>query len=471
MVFSSILFTFVFLPFVLLFYFIAKEKYRNLILLIASLIFYACGDPKALILMLCSIVINYLAGIMIQDRKKMVSKKIVLIIDIVINLGILYFFKYLDYTIILFDRLTGKEIQTLNLALPIGISFFTFQAMSYVIDVYRKGAAAEKNILNVGLYISFFPQLVAGPIVRYNTIAEQIRERKVDLEKFGSGVERFLCGFGKKILLANHLAIIAENAFAYGDMSELPVAMAWLGSVAFTLQIFFDFSGYSDMAIGLGRMFGFEFEENFNYPYISKSITEFWRRWHISLSRWFRDYVYIPLGGSKVKTGRHIFNLFVVWSLTGIWHGANISFLAWGMMYFAVLVFEKYVLKPEERSKLTGLLWRIASLFIINFGWVLFNAGEIRVAVQYMKAMFGLYENPLYSDMFIRMFREYGIFLLAAILFSMPVAPKFGEWMDKREWGQKTSMIAVPVLYLVMFLWAVSFLILGAHNPFIYFNF
>lgn len=388
------------------------------------------------------------------------------------NLGILYCFKYLDYTITVFNFITKQNIQVFNIALPIGISFFTFQAMSYVIDVYRLDVTAEKNILNVGLYISFFPQLVAGPIVRYYSIAEQIKkQRTMTMDQFGEGMKRFICGFCKKILLANNLAFIADSAFQCGDFHTMSVALAWIGSLSFSLQILFDFSGYSDMAIGLGKMFGFQFEENFNYPYISRTVTEFWRRWHISLGKWFRDYVYIPLGGSRVKPIRHIFNLFVVWTLTGLWHGANVTFAAWGFMYFVLLVFEKYILKPEQRNQIFRIAWQIAILFLINFGWVLFKIESAHDFVQFIRIMFGWYGNALFDAAAFRMLRQYGLFIPAGIIFSMPVAPKLGELLSRNRSGELITTFVVPIIYFVGFLWAVSFLILGAHNPFIYFNF
>lgn len=472
MVFSSILFTFVFLPFVLLFYYIAKDKYRNYILLVASILFYTIGEGKGVCIMLLSIFCNYAAGLLVDRIEKTWLRRAVFIADIAGNLLILYFFKYMNYTISLIDQVTGKDIPGLPFVLPIGISFFTFQAISYVADVYKKDVPAEKNVLNVGLYISFFPQLVAGPIVRYNSIAEQIQHRTIDLDKFGSGVKRFLTGFCKKVILANNLALVAEEAFQYSDLHELPVSLAWLGSIAFTLQIFFDFAGYSDMAIGLGRMFGFEFEENFNYPYISKSVTEFWRRWHISLSRWFRDYVYIPLGGSRVRPWRHILNLLVVWLLTGIWHGANVSFLLWGIMYFVVLLFEKYILHPEQRKNaVIRIIWQVITLLIVNCGWILFNMESVVRTGMFYKALVGAYGNVWCNDVTLRLLREYGIYMAAGLIFSTPIVPALGQRLEKNSTGKLISSYVVPILYLLLFLWAVSFLILGAHNPFIYFNF
>ena len=473
MVFSSVSFTFLFLPIVLLLSFLFKGKASNFILLIASLIFYAIGEPKAVLLMLFSIVINYLAGLIVS------GKKVVLVADIVVNLGILYYFKYLDYTIEVFNLFTGSRIQILNIVLPIGISFFTFQAMSYVIDVYRGDAQVEKNILNVGLYISFFPQLVAGPIVRYNTIAEQIRSRTRSLEKFGEGVKRFLVGFAKKVLLANNLALVADQAFRFGEASEqlktMPIALAWLGSIAFSLQIYFDFSGYSDMAIGLGRMFGFEFQENFNYPYSAKSITDFWRRWHISLSQWFRDYVYIPLGGSRNGSGRQVFNLFVVWALTGLWHGANVTFVAWGLMYFVMLILEKMLVKPSTRGKALRVCWQILTLLIVNFGWILFNIESFDKALAFMGSMFGLYHNAISGPLVIGLLRDYWFFMFFGIVFSIPVIPKLLGWITDaladKKWAQLVQELLTTAILMTLFLWSVSYLVTGAHNPFIYFNF
>lgn len=322
MVFSSTLFTFGFLPIVILVYYLAKERYRNYILLAASLFFYSCGEPQFIVIMLISITVNYLLALGIDHFEHVTTRRLLLVAAIIENLGILYVFKYLDFSINIINRMFYAKIALPGITLPIGISFFTFQTMSYVIDVYRKKVDVQKNIFYVALYISFFPQLIAGPIVRYATIAEQIEKRTTSLEKFGEGARRFMLGFCKKVILANNLALVAEIPFssASEEIVTYSAAMLWLGSISYTLQIFYDFSGYSDMAIGLGKMFGFTFEENFNYPYISKSVTEFWRRWHISLGQWFRDYVYIPLGGSRVGTCRHIFNLLVVWLLTGLWH-------------------------------------------------------------------------------------------------------------------------------------------------------
>ena len=381
MVFSSLIFTFYFLPVVLLLYYLAKEKYRNYILLAASLCFYAYGEPKFVFIMAGSIALNYGLALLIDCYRN--HAKGLMILDVVLNVGILFFYKYLNFGISITNSLFGTAFHTLPVTLPIGISFFTFQALSYVIDVYRKTVAVQKNPLYVALYISFFPQLIAGPIVRYHDIEEQISNRRTDVVIFGEGVKRFLLGFCKKVILANNLAVVAEEVFAMPFTTVNPLLL-WLGSICYSLQIFYDFSGYSDMAIGLGKMFGFTFAENFNYPYISRTVTEFWRRWHISLSQWFRDYVYIPLGGSRVSVIKNIRNMLVVWLLTGIWHGANFTFIFWGLGYFVLLVMEKYLLKPSERkSRILKIFWQIVTLLCVNWGWVMFNSPSLKSGLRF----------------------------------------------------------------------------------------
>lgn len=475
MVFSSIPFVFFFFPIVLAAYFISKEKYRNYILLIASLLFYAYGEPKFVVIMIASIIINYAAAILIdKKRESRAVAKAVLVVSLIVNIGILYIFKYLDFSINIFNSIFKTELPLQNIALPIGISFFTFQAISYVIDVYRGTVPVQKNPLFVALYISFFPQLVAGPIVRYSTIEQQIASRVCTVEKFWEGMQRFILGFCKKIILANNLYMVVEEAFKNPQSySSANPAFLWLGSICFTLQIYYDFSGYSDMAIGLGKMFGFDFEENFNYPYISRSVTEFWRRWHMSLGQWFRDYVYFPMGGSRVSVPRHIFNLFVVWALTGFWHGANFTFIVWGLLYFVLLVVEKFLIKPMERkNKVFLVFWFIVTIFSVNLGWVLFNSNNITDAMNYIVGMFGGFGTPFaIDDHLIRYVREYGVFIVAGILFSTPVVKKLRSVIEKKEWASNTAVIVSPICYAFGFLWSVSYLVLGAHNPFIYFNF
>ena len=469
MVFSSLIFTFYFLPVVLILYYLAQEKYRNYILLVSSLCFYAYGEPKFVFVMAGSILLNYGIALLIDRYRK--HAKGLLTADILLNVGILFVCKYLNFSISVTNSLFHREFSLLPIALPIGISFFTFQALSYVIDVYRGTVAVQKNPLYTALYISFFPQLIAGPIVRYHDIESQITNRRTDVQVFGEGVKRFLLGFCKKVILANNLAVIAEEVFAMPFTTVNPLVL-WLGSVCYSLQIFYDFSGYSDMAIGLGKMFGFHFQENFNYPYISGTVTEFWRRWHISLSQWFRDYVYIPLGGSRVSRLTAIRNMLVVWLLTGIWHGANFTFIFWGLGYFILLVAEKYLLRPSERnSTLLRVFWRIVTLLCVNWGWVIFNSPSLKSGLRYCLSMLGVYVHRFAWDASMQAYmREYGIYILLGILFSTPVL----KILRKKLGSSKAAALwdaTEPLGYGVVLLWAVSFLILGAHKPFIYFNF
>ena len=471
MVFSSLIFTFLFLPAVLLLYYIAQKPYRNYILLAFSLIFYSYGEPKFVFVMLGSILCNYLMALLIDKYKHSTLAKSLLFLDIAINIGVLFIFKYLDFAVDIVNRIFEGHIKPIGIPLPIGISFFTFQALSYVIDVYCGRVDVQRNPLFVALYISFFPQLIAGPIVRYSTIEAQIEKRICSFELFSDGSKKFMLGFGKKIILANNLALVAESCFSRDAATTNPLYL-WLGAICFSLQIFYDFSGYSDMAIGLGKMFGFEFDENFNYPYVAKTITDFWRRWHISLSQWFRDYVYIPLGGSRVSHFRKIINLFVVWILTGIWHGANYTFIAWGIGYFVLLVIEKILVKPSERKGfLFNLLWRTFSLMCVNFGWVIFNSADLRSGIQYCLAMVGYYGNRVVMDNdILYCIHEYGFFIVCGVIFSTPIMKMINVKIGKSKMAGAWSIIE-PISCGAILLWAVSFLILGAHNPFIYFNF
>ncbi|SEM26145.1 alginate O-acetyltransferase complex protein AlgI [Butyrivibrio sp. ob235] len=471
MVFSSLIFTFFFLPVVLILYYLAKDKYRNYILLIASLYFYSYGEPQFVFVMVGSILCNYLMALLVDKFKGKSLARVFMAIAAVLNIGILFIYKYLDFAIDISNNLFRSQFKAVGIVLPIGISFFTFQALSYVIDVYRGVVKVQKNPLFVALYISFFPQLIAGPIVRYSTIEEQIGHREHTVELFADGARRFMLGFCKKVILANNLALVAQGAFSC-DVKEANILYLWLGSICFSLQIFYDFSGYSDMAIGLGKIFGFKFEENFNYPYISKSVTEFWRRWHISLSQWFRDYVYIPLGGSRVSWGRHIFNMFVVWMFTGIWHGANYTFIAWGLGYFILLVVEKLIVKPSEKKNIVfRIFWQIFTLLCVNFGWVIFNSPDLLSGIRYCLGMLGRYERSISIDSeIIYNLHQYGVFIVLGILFSTPIMKCIKEKLS----GIQASYIfewIEPIGYGLIFIWGVSFLILGAHNPFIYFNF
>lgn len=467
MLFSSSTFIFLFLPIVLFVYYVFLRKNRflqNVFLLLASLVFYAWGEVAFVFVMIASIIANYFFGLFVSKAKNSSTKRLSLILSIIFNLSILFVFKYLAFSLTNINALFGTGITVPDIALPIGISFFTFQAMSYVIDVYR-GEEVQKNILNVGLYISFFPQLIAGPIVRYQTVALQIQNRKESFDDFSDGVCRFIIGMGKKVLLANSLAVVADAAFN-GNISDTSASFAWLGAIAYTMQIFFDFSGYSDMAIGLGRMFGFRFLENFNYPYISTSITEFWRRWHISLGTWFRDYVYFPLGGSRVKSkSRLILNLFIVWLLTGIWHGANWTFIVWGLMYFVLLVIEKLTgLHKVEKFKI--LRWVYTLLFVV-LGWVIFRADTLNDAFTYLGVMFG--SNGILIDNFAIFYcKENIVYFLAGLICCTPVISYvYRKTINKNKLMPVFAGIALVVIATLSIIYNIK----GTYNPFIYFNF
>lgn len=471
MVFSSSVFLIGFLPVVLLIYYVFLRRFRtaqNMFLFIASLCFYAWGEPAFVLVMLLSIVANWFFGLMVERyRKSKTGIRIVLVLTVVFNLVIIFLFKYLMFTLNTMNSAFGTQLPVPEIALPIGISFFTFQALSYVVDVYRRQGEVQKNPFNVGLYIAFFPQLIAGPIVRYETIAEQIQNRKETIEQFSKGTTRFIAGLAKKVIIANNLALLADAAFETA-IPELSTGFAWLGALAYSFQILFDFSGYSDMAIGLGQMFGFHFLENFNFPYISKSITEFWRRWHISLGTWFRDYVYFPLGGSRVKSkGRLVFNLFVVWLLTGLWHGANWTFICWGLLYFVLLVIEKLTGLPD--TKHLSVLKHGYTLLFVVIGWVLFRADTLSSAWQYLKAMFGLHSGVLWDNNTFFYLCENVMFLLMAVFFSIPILPWFSQKLRIQE--NKIIGILHPVVYLTLFLISLAYITKGSYNPFIYFNF
>ena len=403
---------------------------------------------------------------MIQQRKQNRAKWFVAA-SVVFNLSILFVFKYLTFCCTVLDGLSGLSVGVPEIALPIGISFFTFQAMSYVIDVYRGKGSCQKNILNVALYISFFPQLIAGPIVRYETVAYEIEHRKETVNDFLDGFARFVIGLAKKVLIANSVSLFADHAFS--SVGQLTVAASWLGIVCYTLQIYFDFSGYSDMAIGLGRMFGFHFLENFNYPYISKSVTEFWRRWHISLGTWFRDYVYIPLGGSRVEKPRLILNLFTVWLLTGIWHGANWTFIVWGLLYFVILTIEKLTgLDKKQPGKAASVIRWGYTILIVMIGWVIFRANNLSDAILYIGTMFGLAGNGLADSAFWAELENLKVFLLCAFVFSTPAVGFF-----KKRFKLESGMwkILYNIILILLFAFSIANVVSSGHNPFIYFNF
>ncbi len=491
MIFSSEIFLFLFLPLVLFVYYCLLFKCRtlqNLFLLVASLFFYAYGEPWFVFVMMFSIAVNWAFGLLVGYYKsKPIVEKLILAAALLVNLGILAYFKYWMFFLGNINYFTGSYIPIPRIMLPIGISFFTFQALSYVIDIYRGRGAAQKNPLNVGLYIAFFPQLIAGPIVRYETIEDQIRNRKETLDDFSEGVCRFIVGLGKKMLIANSMALVADAAFTQ-PTNELSVTMAWLGALAYTFQIYYDFSGYSDMAIGLAKMFGFHFLENFNYPYVSTSISEFWRRWHISLSSFFRDYVYIPLGGNRVSTMRLVVNLFVVWALTGLWHGADWAFVLWGLLFFICLVFEKFTGFEKRFNSPWQIPLKYAyAMLIVVVGWVLFKAGfdaneavmngetlnSLAITGSYLQIMFGLTSNAWFDDLAYFHLHEARYYFLFAALFSFPITP----WLIAKGESSQSSAIkilyntAYALLFCGLFIISVAFVVRGGYNPFIYFNF
>ncbi|MBQ1257136.1 MAG: MBOAT family protein [Clostridia bacterium] len=468
MVFSSNAFLFFFLPIVLGFYYLFRKNRTaaNTILTVFSLLFYAWGEPAFVLIMLASIFMNWLFALGIDRyRAGKCAAKAIVVVSCVMNIGLLGVFKYTSFVVTNLNKAFSLSIPDPGLALPIGISFFTFQAMSYVIDVYRQKGEVQKNFMGVCLYISFFPQLIAGPIVRYQTVADEIKNRKETVEDFCAGVRRFLVGFAKKAILANNMAIVVDKVFACSQ-SEMSVALMWYAAIAYLIQVYYDFSGYSDMAIGLGRMFGFHFLENFNYPFLSKSVAEFWRRWHISLTSWFRDYVFFPLGGSRVKTGRLIFNMFVVWSLTGLWHGAEWTYVVWGVGFFLVQVIEKLTgIGKHMEKKWYGHLY---AMFFVVVVTVLIRSSSIAHAFNHYKTMFFLSGAPLWNNLTSILAHEYGFFFILSIIVSLPV----GEWLERKmHIPSAVSEIVRFAGLIVVTIIAISYVIVGSYNPFIYFNF
>lgn len=456
MIFSSITFLFYFLPLVLLLYYIVPNKVKNLVLLLSSLIFYAWGEPKYIILMIFSSIVDYTIAIIIDKYRGKIQSKIALCCSVLINLSLLFFFKYTDFFIEISNNIFSTNFELLNLALPIGISFYTFQTMSYSIDVYRGDAPVQKRFISLATYIALFPQLVAGPIVRYQTVAEQMNERKHSISKFEDGVYRFCLGMCKKVILANNIGLIWNNVKVL-EFSEISLLTAWLGICSFGLQIYFDFSGYSDMAIGLGKMFGFDFIENFKYPYISKSITEFWRRWHMSLGQWFRDYVYIPLGGNRKGTKRWLLNIFIVWMLTGLWHGAYYNFVLWGIYFGLILLIEKLYIY-EKLSKLPSFVQHFYVLFLVSMSWVLFEVMSINDIFVYIKSM--LVNTNIIDSTFTYLFIPNLFIIVLSILSATPIFEKY-----------ISNKIVKKSIVLIGFIISICFLIDASFNPFLYFRF
>ena len=466
MVFSTPYFLFLYLPAVLLLYYISPLKWRNLVLLVVNLIFYGWGEPVYIVIMFASIAIDYTHGMLVARNKAKGNwrgAKLAVASSVVFNLALLFFFKYWDFIAKTLEGMGLGFMPQFGLELPIGISFYTFQTMSYTIDVYRGDARVQKNIVTFGTFVTLFPQLIAGPILQYKDLDAQLEHRDHSVEKFASGVQRFCVGLAKKVLLANNLGKLWDVYLATPG-HELTTLGAWLGIIAFSLQLYFDFSGYSDMAIGLGRMLGFEFLENFNYPYISKSATEFWRRWHISLGSWFREYLYIPLGGNRVGKGRLMFNLLIVWAATGIWHGASWNFLIWGLYYCFFVVLEKLWL-GKYLKKAPAALAHLYGIFIVVVGWAIFAVEDFTAMGLYLKAMFGIGVSLVNGDALYYLF-NYLPMLVVACVAATPLASKVWHKIPAKVWKP-----ALPVLVCLALVLATAYLVDGTYNPFLYFRF
>ncbi|WP_211748223.1 MBOAT family protein [Paenibacillus sp. Marseille-Q4541] len=468
MVFSSVAFLFYFLPIALLLYYVAPQRWKNAALLLISLFFYAWGEPIYILLLLFSSVVDYLNGLLMEryDHREKI-RRLILVFSLIVNIGVLCFFKYAEFLINSLNGLLGTCFAVLDLPLPIGISFYTFQTMSYMIDVYRRSVRAQRSFVGFAAFVSMFPQLVAGPIVRYDDIDKQLVSRKVTMDLFASGVRRFIIGLAKKVLLANNIGMLWDVTLA--GSSELTITGAWIGILAFAFQIYFDFSGYSDMAIGLGRMLGFDFPENFHYPYISKSASEFWRRWHITLGSWFRDYVYFPLGGSRVGQLRLLLNLFIVWFLTGLWHGASWNFVLWGL-YFGLLI----ALEKLWFGKWLEKVWRpfrhLYLMFALLIGWTLFAIEDMSALQHYLGVMFGFIQTEGINGTNLYYLKTYGMLLLLLAFASTPVAARLAAKLYSRM--NSTVMAILEVIVLTILLIAsTAYIIDDSYNPFLYFRF
>ena len=466
MVFSSIPFLYYFLPVVLLVYYAVPKAFKNAVLLLSSLVFYAWGEPRYVFLMVASIASGYATGLLIEKYRGRTLSKVFLVVSVMISLSLLGYFKYVDFFIANFNAITGFSVPFLTIALPIGISFYTFQLISYSVDVYRGETPAQKNIINLGAYVALFPQLIAGPIVRYSDIRRQLISRTHSFDKVWNGWRSFVVGLAKKVLIANTLG---ELCASYVQSSEPSVAYGWLYAIAYMLQIYFDFSGYSDMAIGLGRFFGFEFSPNFNYPLTSSSITDFWRRWHISLGTWFRDYVYIPLGGNRVKRCRMLLNIFAVWFLTGLWHGAEWNFIIWGLYFGVLLTLEKFFFAQFlSEHKIFG---RLYVMFFVIISFAVFAADSFSSALGNLSVMFGAAGNAVFSAEFAYALRNYGIVLIFAAIGATPLCKKLWLWLRNRA-NKSAWNDAIEVLVLAFLMVVVSaYLADGSFNPFLYFRF
>ena len=463
MLFTSISFLYYFLPIVIILYFIVPKKFKNFILFLSSIFFYFCGEPIYTFLMIGEIFIAYVGARYLEKHRK----KSILVSLLAIHIGALGLFKYSDFTINNINQIFGSKIPLLKLALPIGISFYTFQIISYVVDVYRGKVKAQKSFLKLATYVSLFPQLIAGPIVRYETIEKELDNRTSNFENFAYGVRRFVIGLGKKVLIANMLGELCD---VFSTTNEKSVLFYWIFAISYSLQIYFDFSAYSDMAIGLGRMFGFHFLENFNYPYISKSITEFWRRWHMSLSSWFRDYVYIPLGGNRKGTIILVRNIFIVWALTGIWHGANWTFVIWGLMFGIILIIEKLFL-TKHLEKMTSILQRIYVLFTVMISFIIFNANSIGEAWNNIIGLFGANGESLINASTVYYLKSYLVVLVIAIIGSTPLLKNIIEKLKTKTNANKIINLLEPIAMASILIIVTAYLVDNSYNPFLYFRF
>lgn len=461
MVFSSIIFLFYFLPIVLVAYYLFPNRLKNIILLVSSFLFYFYSEPKYVLLMIGIIIITYIFGILINNYRK--HSKLLLVGAIVIIVGILAYFKYTNFIIENINLFLVNKLDFIHIALPIGISFYTFQVISYLVDVYNEKAKFQKNIFKLAMYVSLFPQLIAGPIVRYTEIENQIENRKYSFEKFSIGVRRFIVGLGKKVLIANILGELINKFLLTSDNSIL---FYWLYAISGMLQIYFDFSGYSDMAIGIGKMFGFDFSENFNYPYISKSITDFWRRWHISLSTWFKDYIYIPLGGNRVTVLKWIRNILFVWFLTGLWHGAQWNFIIWGIYFGVLLILEKLVLK-KYLNKIPKIFTIIYTLIIIMISFIIFNGENLHDIIKRIEGLIGINTTSIVSDESIYYLKSYFIVLIIGIIGSTPIL----KTIYNKIKSKKIKNLLEPIFLLFIFVISTSYIIDDSFNPFLYFRF
>lgn len=471
MVFSSVIFLFWFLPIFLICYYVAPQRMKNFILFLGSLFFYAWGEPVYVLLMLFSTISDYVHGILIDRCRKQSTARIFLISSIVINLGVLGFFKYADFLIQSINGIAGTNIPLLNLPLPIGISFYTFQTMSYTIDVYRKETKVQKNLLDFAVFVTMFPQLIAGPIVKYRQVADKLQDRTITVHGVSYGLRRFVIGLAKKVLIANNVGLLWTEVSRM-DWGEMKVLTAWLGILAYGFQIYFDFSGYSDMAIGLGSMLGFHFPENFNYPYISTSITEFWRRWHISLSSWFKEYVYIPLGGNRKGLARQMVNILIVWALTGIWHGAGWNFLLWGMWFAFFLILEKLFLK-KALSHLPKVFGTLYTLAVVLVGWVFFEVSGIGQVKEYLTAMFGLGGAGLIDNYGLYLLKSNAILLVITAIASTPIFTELARLMRHSQNGPTLALYRVleKLVLPALLLLSIAYMVEASYNPFLYFRF